>query len=257
MASPPFNINQLVPQDNDIASQFPATERTFRDVVESWFLIDGNVSGRKNKVGFDFQGSDPAGTADVTTVWADADGDLKLRVGTAAIQSFGVPSGAIMDYAGATAPEGWLFPYGQAVSRTTYGAGDGSTTFNLPDYRGRVGAGQDDMGGSSANRLTGLSGGVEGDTLGAVGGAESHTLTEAQLAEHDHAITDPGHTHDGEANEAQNSASGVEYLRQNGTFTRDDVVAVAMTGITVNNAGGGAAHNNVQPTIILNKIIKI
>ena len=64
----------------------------------------------------------------------------------------GVPAGCIMPYAGATAPDGWLFCHGQAVSRsdyadlfiaigTAYGAGDGSTTFNLPDLRGRVGRG--------------------------------------------------------------------------------------------------------------------
>lgn len=77
----------------------------------------------------------------------------------------GIPSGAIMDYAGATEPTGWLFCAGQAISRTTYanlfaaigtnyGAGDGSTTFNVPDYRGRVSAGRDDMGGTNAQRLT-------------------------------------------------------------------------------------------------------
>ena len=65
--------------------------------------------------------------------------------------------------------------YGQAVSRTTIlfvqrdwhhlWPGDGSSTFNLPDLRGRAIAGQDDMGGSSANRLTGQTGGVNGDIL--------------------------------------------------------------------------------------------
>lgn len=77
----------------------------------------------------------------------------------------GTPPGAMMAYAGATAPAGWLLCYGQAVSRTTYsalfavigtayGAGDGSSTFSLPDLRGRVPAGRDNMGGSAASRLT-------------------------------------------------------------------------------------------------------
>src|SRR5690606_30912733 len=94
----------------------------------------------------------------------------------------------------------FLMPYGQAVSRTTYsalfaklgttyGVGDGSTTFNLPDLRGRVAAGRDDMGGTSANRLTNQSGGLDGDTLGASGGSETHTLTEAELASHTHVLT--------------------------------------------------------------------
>ena len=78
----------------------------------------------------------------------------------------GVPAGCVMPYAGATAPDGWLLCHGQAVSRTTYadlfgaigtayGPGDGSTTFNLPDLRGRVAAGRDDMGGTDAGRLAG------------------------------------------------------------------------------------------------------
>src|SRR4051812_25604199 len=66
------------------------------------------------------------------------------------------PSGTIVMFAGLTEPTGWVFCYGQAVSRTTfsslfaalsttYGVGDGTTTFNLPDMRGRVGVGRDDM----------------------------------------------------------------------------------------------------------------
>ena len=73
----------------------------------------------------------------------------------------GIPSGAVLPFAGTAAPAGWLLCYGQAVSRTTYaalfnalgtayGAGDGSTTFNLPDLRGRVPGGKDDMGGVAA-----------------------------------------------------------------------------------------------------------
>ena len=68
-------------------------------------------------------------------------------------------TGEVVPFAGSTAPAGALFCYGQTVSRTTYaglfavigttyGVGDGSTTFNLPDLRGRVAAGKSDMGGS-------------------------------------------------------------------------------------------------------------
>ena len=71
-----------------------------------------------------------------------------------------LPTGTVVPYAGASEPSGYLFCYGQQISRTTYsdlfsavgttyGVGDGATTFNLPDLRGRVVAGQDDMGGSS------------------------------------------------------------------------------------------------------------
>lgn len=182
------------------------------------------------------------------------------------------PPGLVVPYAGPSAPAGWLLCYGQAVSRTTYaalfaaisttyGAGDTSTTFNLPDLRGRVVAGQDDMGGTSANRLTNQSGGLDGDTLGDTGGSETHTLTEAQLAAHDHNITDPTHGHPGSTTTGDAIGSdgpdkiiggGSVYNQPQGTVT----IAAAATGITVNNAGGGEAHNNVQPTIILNYLIK-
>ena len=96
-----------------------------------------------------------------------------------------VPTGVLNPYAGATAPAGWLLCFGQAISRTvystlftaigtTYGVGDGSTTFLLPDMRGRVAAGQDDMGGTSADRLTTAGSAIDGDVLGASVDEESH-----------------------------------------------------------------------------------
>jgi microcystin-dependent protein len=156
-----------------------------------------------------------------------------------------VPVGAISDYAGSSAPTGWLLCYGQAVSRTTYaalftalsttyGVGDGSTTFNLPDCRGRTSAGKDDMGGSSANRLTNQSGGLNGDTLGATGGAETHTLITSEM---------PSHTH-------------TQIFTSTGTGIQNGVGQVNNSGSTnTGSAGGDAAHNNVQPTIVFNKII--
>ena len=116
--------------------------------------------------------------------------------------------GIILPFAGSSVPTGWQLCCGQAVSRTTYsllysvigtayGAGDGSTTFNLPDLRGRVIAGLDNMGETAANRLTSGGSGITATTLGANGGAETVTLTAAQsgLPAHSHTITDPGHGH--------------------------------------------------------------
>lgn len=158
-----------------------------------------------------------------------------------------IPVGTVADYAGTSAPSLWLFCYGQNVSRTTYsalfsaisttyGVGDGSTTFGLPDLRGRVIAGKDDMGGTSANRLTNLSGGLDGDVLGTSGGSETHTLTTAQLASHTHTWAI-------------------------GTSSTGSSTTVPAGGLNPNvtpntgSAGSGNAHNNVQPTFILNKII--
>ena len=139
--------------------------------------------------------------------------------------------------------------YGQAISRstyadlfsaisTTYGTGDGSSTFNVPDLRGRVIAGQDDMGGSSANRLTDQTGGLNGDTLGDTGGSETHTLSTAQMPAHTHTVA------------AQQQVSG-DSTNRGGSGQ----LGAAAT-ITTSSTGSGSAHNNVQPTIILNYIIR-
>jgi microcystin-dependent protein len=156
--------------------------------------------------------------------------------------------GEISDHSGSTAPSGWLLCYGQAVSRTTYswlfsvigttyGAGDGSTTFNLPDYRGRVAIGMDDMGGSAAGRITSASnGGGNSTTLGGTGGAETHTLSTGQMPSHNHS-----YTRRGELN-TYGGGSGTNMNRNDSTVN---------TGST----GSGNAHNNTQPWISVNKII--
>lgn len=103
-----------------------------------------------------------------------------------------VPAGSVLSYAGASAPSGWLLCDGTAVSRTTYaalyavigdtyGAGDGSTTFDLPDLRGRAVFGKDDMGGSAASRLTGNpdnGSGIDGSALGNAGGQEHYDISQ-------------------------------------------------------------------------------
>lgn len=169
-----------------------------------------------------------------------------------------IPTGSGMDYWGSTAPDGWLFAYGQAVSRTTYaplftaigtvfGGGDGSTTFNLPDKRGRASFGKDDMGGTSADRLTAQSGGINGDVLGAVGGAETHTLTTAELAIHSHTgLTIPASEDDNPDPPLNGSIIGNNLSGSTVTFS----------SATTGNAGSGNAHNNLPPGIVCNYIIK-
>lgn len=180
----------------------------------------------------------------------------------------GAPVGSVIDFAGSVAPSGYLMCYGQAISRTTYaslftaigtsyGTGDGSTTFNLPDCRGRVSAGKDNMGGTSADRLTGQTNGVDGDVLGQTGGEERHTLTVTELAQHNHFVNDPGHAHiqaigyngqTGVNRQALSAGSSTSY----GT----PVTNGSGTGIWLSYTGGNTPHNNIQPVIIFNKIIK-
>ncbi|MCK1475524.1 tail fiber protein [Bradyrhizobium sp. 197] len=185
---------------------------------------------------------------------------------------YNIPIGGSLDFWGSSAPNSsFALMYGQAISRTTYatlfsllgtayGTGDGSTTFNIPDLRGRVVAGKDDMGGAVAGRLTSPYFGGTATNLGATGGSESHSLTTAQLASHTHlnTLTDPGHAHSYQRAEMgeQKPASGGNapfstYSSQN--------TGSATTGIAINNvaSGSGNAHNNTQPTIIASKLLRI
>ena len=184
------------------------------------------------------------------------DGSVTAAKLDSAAVSVLMPTASLMPYAGSAAPTGYLLCDGAAISRTTYsdlfgivgttyGVGDGSTTFNIPDLRGRVIAGQDDMGGTSANRLTGLTGGVNGDNLGATGGAETHLLTASELPQHTH-------TFSGTVSRDGSSAGNPTEI------VMDDDSNLTASNVTTANGGnaGDQPHNNVQPTIILNYIIK-
>jgi microcystin-dependent protein len=215
-------------------------------------------AGRNGMVGPLDLGSFPIRNVDPGTVSTDA-----ATVGQVP------PIGAVIDFAGSAAPTGWLLCYGQAVSRTTYaalfavigtafGTGNGTTTFNVPDLRGRVVAGKDNMGGAAANRLTAGNGSVAGVTLGASGGAQEVAISIAQM---------PLHNHGGSTGQAGTHFH--TYLRSTGRTPGGDgsggdapVYTNTNTSTAPNHAhpitaqGGGDAHNNVQPTFILNKIIK-
>lgn len=171
-----------------------------------------------------------------------------------------VPTGTVSAFAGSAAPAGYLLCDGSPVNRTTYatlfgvinetyGVGDGSTTFNLPDLRGRVVAGLD----SSNLRLSDPSttiNSIDGSALGNIGGHETHTLLEAQIPSHQHKTdgTDSGDKHA--------VRSGNDNIIDATSLYASNDDAYYKTGSLTGTAGGGQAHNNVQPTIILNYIIK-
>lgn len=197
-----------------------------------------------------------------------------------------IPIGTVFDFSGSSLPTGWLWCAGQVLNRAgTYAAlyavvkdayKNNNTTpcsdtqFKVPDLRGRVVAGQDDMNGTKANILA-LSadtiGDMDGAILGNIGGAQTHTLTEAQLAIHDHVATIPkkdgAHTHDVKAykSSGNNSSHALSYVDDiaSALTIADQALAAGSEHdhvIDVADAGSGKAHNNVQPTIIMNKIIK-
>ena len=197
--------------------------------------------------------------------------------------------GELIPYTLLSAPALTVFPYGQTLLRasypdlwalaqadiaagnTFYNNGNGSTTFGIGDLRGRVVAGKDNMGGTSAHRLgsgAGFSSGGGGDPaiLGAVGGLETHTLTTAQLSVHSHAnlLNDGGHGHPGSKGRMQGKGGGAgsfdAQIGTNETATQDTqtlTIASSTTGITISNAnaGSGDAHNNTQPTMICNYLL--
>jgi microcystin-dependent protein len=187
---------------------------------------------------------------------------------------YNIPLAGGLDYWAATAPNtSFAFPIGQAISRstysalfsligTTYGPGDGSTTFNLPDKTGRVSAMQEGI----ATRLTSAYFGGYSTLLGAIGGAENVTMATANMIAHSHAntLTDPGHSH---AENIPVAGGGATYPTvANGgasaTFGAPKASTDAsVTGISINNATAGSPSPIpmaiVQPTIICNYIIRI
>lgn len=159
------------------------------------------------------------------------------------------------------APEtGWLWCDGALVSRTTYatlfsaigtayGAGDGTTTFGVPDLRGRAAFGRDDMGGSAAGRIVNAgpgNPGISGTTLGAAGGADRQALTVGQMPVHGHgtsAATTLVYRFGGDGNRADLAAGTVWAGSNTFPWSTDD-------------AGAGEPHAQMPPTLICNYVIK-
>lgn len=233
---------------------------------DSTIQVDG--SGGYLKVKSAGIGSNELATDSVITAKIQDGAVTAAKLDSAAVSVL-MPSGTVLPYAGSAAPSGYLLCDGAAISRTTfsdlfgligttYGVGDGSTTFNIPDLRGRVIAGQDDMGGSPVGRITTAKSGIDGSNLGEAGGSEDHQLVQAEM---------PGHTHYAVRKNTTSTdnyiLAGDEILAATGpasnineryalTETTEGDPNTAITSST----GGDQAHNNVQPTIILNYIIK-
>ena len=197
--------------------------------------------------------------------YRDVDSIQWVPASPAAGGAASTPTGAILDFAGATPPVGWLLCDGATyntadfadlfqVIQYTYGGSGG--TFRVPDLGGRVTAGKE----ASPTRLTVGGSGINGSILGASGGVQTYALTSAHLASHFYDLTD--HVHNG--------PGGVAYLFANaGTafgYTQPSAATYvgysSTTGglastIATGSTGSSTAHQNTQPTLIMNKIIKV
>lgn len=218
-------------------------------------------------------------------------GTLKRYSGSAWQRLNDTPAGVTAPFAGASAPVGWLLADGSAVSRATYadlfavigityGAGDTTTTFNLPNLKGKVAVGRD-----AAQ--------TEFDTLGEGGGTKTHTLSTGEMPSHGHGASSDGegqeHVHNVAGNTGGHSVDhshaiamsdsgglggGGTLVRKGGTGSNQTAGAsvdhshafnVSSGGrsavhnhtINISASGGGGAHNNLQPYIVLNHIIKV
>jgi microcystin-dependent protein len=188
----------------------------------------------------------------------------------------GFRPGHLADFAGTVVPTGWLACDGSNVSRTTYaalflaigttwGVGDGSTTFGLPDLRRKTTIGSGGVGTATV-----------GNAVSNTGGEENHALITAELASHLHSVSitsgnnSVDHTHGGSGAWHANVASGRQVVLGGGVFC--DLPNVDGTGVqstggasaahthlvsgNTGNNGSGTAHNTMQPSTVVTKMIK-
>jgi microcystin-dependent protein len=201
------------------------------------FTVGGNLAVTGTST---FTGIASAPTASV--------GTNTTQVATTAFVASAIPTGVINMWGTGTAPSGWLLCAGAAVSRSTYatlfavigttfGVGDGSTTFNLPNYTNRM---------------------PYGTTLAATGGSATTTLATTNLPSHTHPITDPGHAHNLTTYYNANiGGTAINSYADTTISPQNNPTQTATTGITATDAtGSGTAVTTISPYLGINFIIK-
>jgi microcystin-dependent protein len=248
-----------------------------------WYMCYGQTVSRAADAGL-FNAITVIGTANThggTTLdnISPALADGAALIG-AIIEGTGIPSGTtLVGVSSATSivmsQAATASSTGIAVRFIPYGNGDGSTTFNIPDLRGCVAAGRVGMGNTTSGGLTTASIATSPYGLAGRGGAETITLTTAQIPSHTHNYSgisatgneNQGHTHleaiaGGNFNAQVSGNTGVSgYVAsvnsgQTGGASNPHTHNFSWSGTTDGGTGTGAAHNNVQPTAMVTKIIK-
>ena len=273
--NPTFTGTVVLPSTTTVGT-VSATELAYVDGVTS--AIQTQLDSKAPTASPTFTGTVTLPTGAVTNnMLAGSIAPAKIT-GTAIVAndySYLNPVGMVAPFAGASSPNGWLICDGTAVSRstyaslfsaigTTYGVGDNTTTFNLPDLRGRTPIG------------VGTGTGLTARALAATVGAESVTLTAGQsgVPAHSHAntatATDSGHSHTVTWTETVDSTgdapagtfrldtgnSSFQGTNSIGTSSNSANITVSVTNVNNTAIDATDAHTNMQPSIALNYIIK-
>lgn len=311
-SNPSFSLEKVA------GSGTPTADYSRRIATVTW---DGSstLSNLVQLAGYDKHGhmhtltGDPLPAASISSSQI-VDGTIVLADLATSLQNLLVPVGSVFPYAGSSAPSQYLLCDGSEVSQTTYSAlfsavgtaynlGDEQVgNFRVPDLRGRVPAGKDNMGGTAASRMTSAGSGIDGTALGASGGAQTHTLSSTQSGlpahsanadgGHTHTVSTTGsHSHGGAttgagahdhqfASLAAGAAAGSSFLTLSATPGVGGPVNWRTSGLgdhthgiyadgnhthsvtggshthTVTAQNASSAHQNTQPSLILNYIIR-
>jgi microcystin-dependent protein len=225
--------------------------------VNGNFTVTGNQTDTGNlTVSGNFTANNAATFAVSPTAPTPTTGDNTTKLATTQfVQTIALGlafTGSILMWPTASAPSGYLLCDGTAVSRTTYatlfalfgttfGTGDGSTTFNLPNYTNRM---------------------PYGTTVGATGGSSTTTISQANIPNYNLTVNDSGHSHTTTFHQTSKSNNATPYILSNPYIGEnlngsvDLPTSTATTGISVNSGGSGTAMTTISPYLGINFIIK-